>query len=61
MRTLRERWGDLPVLVLTGDTGRETLQAIRASGAGLLHKPIAPARLRAAMHLLLQVAVPRVI
>jgi len=61
MRKLRERWGDLPTLVLTGDTGSEALQAIRASGAGLLHKPIAPARLRAAMHLLLQGAVPRVI
>jgi len=53
MRTLRERWGDLPVLVLTGDTGSDALQAIRASGAALLHKPTAPARLRAAMHLLL--------
>ncbi|GAB4116834.1 MAG: ATP-binding protein [Sideroxydans sp.] len=53
MRQVRERWGNVPTLVLTGDTGRETLQAIRASGATLLHKPIAPARLRAAMHLLL--------
>jgi len=53
MRQMRERWGALPTLVLTGDTGSEALQAIRASGAGLLHKPIAPARLRAAMHLLL--------
>lgn len=54
MRVMRERWSDLPVLVLTGDTGSETLQAIRASGAALLHKPIAPARLRAALHRMLQ-------
>lgn len=53
-REIRQRWGDVPTLVLTGDTGRDVLQAIRTSGAALLHKPIAPARLRATMHLLLQ-------
>lgn len=53
-REIRQRWGEVPTLVLTGDTGRDVLQAIRTSGAALLHKPIAPARLRATMHLLLQ-------
>lgn len=48
---MRELWGNgLPAVVLTGDTARETLQAIHASGAILLHKPIAPARLRAMMY-----------
>jgi len=52
-RQIRQRWGEVPMLVLTGDTGSDALQAIRASGAVLLHKPTVPARLRAAMHLLL--------
>lgn len=51
---LREFWGgDLPALVLTGDTAPEMLHDIYASSALLLHKPIAPARLRSFMHLAL--------
>lgn len=51
MREMREFWGDLPALVITGDTGADTLQLIQKSGATLLHKPIAAARLRTAMFL----------
>ncbi|KAF0206202.1 MAG: integral membrane sensor hybrid histidine [Gallionellaceae bacterium] len=47
---MRELWGNVPSLVLTGDTAAEVLQEIHASGAILLHKPIAPARLRTMMH-----------
>lgn len=47
---MRERWGNVPSLVLTGDTAAEVLQEIHASGAILLHKPIAPVRLRTMMH-----------
>lgn len=54
MRAVRERWGDVPVLVLTGDTAPETLRVIQGSGAALLHKPVAPLRLRSTLHLLLQ-------
>lgn len=51
IRRVREHWGgDLPAVVLTGDTGSETMQEIQASDATLLHKPIAPARLRAMMY-----------
>ncbi len=51
IQRLRELWGnDVPALVLTGDTASETLHAIRASGAILLHKPISPARLRSMMY-----------
>lgn len=51
IKRMREMWGvDLPALVLTGDTASETLQAIHDSGAVLLHKPIAPIRLRAMMY-----------
>ncbi len=40
-------WKGLPAIVITGDTGQETLKAIADSGAHLLHKPVAPAKLRA--------------
>lgn len=51
IKRMREKWGEnLPAVVLTGDTASETLQEIHDSGAILLHKPIAPIRLRAMMH-----------
>jgi DNA-binding response OmpR family regulator len=51
IKRMRELWGgDLPAVVLTGDTASETLHEIHDSGAILLHKPIAPIRLRAMMH-----------
>lgn len=55
IRQLRELWdADIPTLVLTGDTAPRTLQEIQASGALLLHKPIAPARLRSIMYFALR-------
>jgi signal transduction histidine kinase/CheY-like chemotaxis protein len=54
IQRMRELWGaDLPAVVLTGDTASETLHEIHASGAILLHKPIAPIRLRAMMYFVL--------
>jgi two-component system, sensor histidine kinase len=51
IQRLGELWKvPIPTVVLTGDTAIETLQAIQSSGALLLHKPIAPARLRSIMH-----------
>lgn len=51
VKRMRELWGDgMPALVLTGDTAPEALLDIHASGATLLHKPIAAARLRAMMY-----------
>jgi signal transduction histidine kinase/CheY-like chemotaxis protein len=48
---VHEVWGEgVPALVLTGDTEPQTLLEIQKSGAQLLHKPIAPARLRSVMH-----------
>ena len=48
---LREHWNKhIPTVVLTGDTAPQTLQDIHRSGALLLHKPIAPARLRSTMY-----------
>jgi CheY-like chemotaxis protein len=54
IQRMRELWGaDLPAVVLTGDTASETLHEIHDSGAVLLHKPIAPIRLRAMMYFVL--------
>lgn len=52
----REKFGkDLPALVLTGDTAADTLQRITEAGLKVMHKPVRPARLRAALaHLLEQ-------
>jgi signal transduction histidine kinase/CheY-like chemotaxis protein len=51
INSMRELWGEgVPSLILTGDTASEVLQDIHASGAILLHKPIAPVRLRAMMY-----------
>jgi CheY-like chemotaxis protein len=51
IKRMRELWSsELPAVVLTGDTASETLHEIHGSGAILLHKPIAPMRLRAMMY-----------
>jgi signal transduction histidine kinase len=51
IKRMRELWGSqLPAVVLTGDTASETLNEIHASDAILLHKPIAPVRLRSMMY-----------
>lgn len=47
---LRERFGSrLPALLITGDTSQAALQAAREAKLIMLHKPIKPARLRAAL------------
>lgn len=53
-RRFREAYGaELPVLVLTGDTAPDTMQRISDAGHKIMHKPVRPARLRAALaHLL---------
>jgi len=40
---------ELPVILITGDTAAERLREARASGHVLLHKPVGPQALRAAM------------
>ena len=47
---IRERLGrSIPAAILTGDTAPERLREVDASGLLLLHKPVQPARLRAAL------------
>jgi len=44
----------VPALVITGDTAPDRLREAEASGYPLLHKPVQPAKLRSALHHLLQ-------
>jgi signal transduction histidine kinase/ActR/RegA family two-component response regulator len=47
---IRERHGNqLPALLVTGDTSKSAMQAAREANLIMLHKPIKPARLRAAL------------
>lgn len=41
--------GDMPAILMTGDTGPEQMNAARAAGASLLHKPFGPEHLRTAI------------
>ncbi len=60
IQILREAFGaTIPAALLTGDTATDTIQAIRASGLPVLHKPLKPAKLRAFLsHLLTDPASP---
>lgn len=51
IKLLHELWDkQIPTVVLTGETAPQTLQKIQSSGALLLNKPIAPARLRSMVY-----------
>ncbi len=47
MRTRLQK--EIPAIILTGDTAPERLRQAKASGHGLLHKPVQPQALRAAI------------
>ena len=50
VQRLRERIGrEVPALLITGDTAPERLREAQESGLPLLHKPVAPDKLREAM------------
>ncbi|TAH52367.1 MAG: response regulator [Betaproteobacteria bacterium] len=44
---------ELPAILMSGDTGPETLSTAQQAGIPLLHKPARPARLRALIHRML--------
>ncbi|WP_308873942.1 hypothetical protein [Thiothrix subterranea] len=46
----------IPAMLITGDTSEERLREATASGLYLLHKPVAPSRLRTVMTQLLKQA-----
>lgn len=53
---LRARWGDIPVLLASGETDPDKLKDAAASGFPLLHKPVSPENLREAVETLLPAA-----
>jgi DNA-binding response OmpR family regulator len=53
---LRARFGrEIPALLVSGESSVAEIARIRASGIPLLHKPVPPARLRAALQFVLRV------
>jgi signal transduction histidine kinase len=51
IRGVRNRYDpDLPAILISGDTGSETLLQARAENLVLLHKPVRPAKLRALLN-----------
>ena len=54
-REVHKRWGaHIPIVLITGDTRTETIQALRQSGFPLLHKPVRANQLRTLLTTLLQ-------
>jgi CheY-like chemotaxis protein len=49
VRALREKLGEVPALLVTGDTAPERLREATASGLPLLHKPVFADALRTAI------------
>ena len=49
VRRLRERLGEVPALLVSGDTAPERLREAQSSGLPLLHKPVAAEKLLKAM------------
>ncbi|HKW37496.1 MAG TPA: hybrid sensor histidine kinase/response regulator [Burkholderiales bacterium] len=49
VRRLRERLGNVPALLVSGDTAPERLREAQSSGLPLLHKPVAAEKLMEAM------------
>jgi signal transduction histidine kinase len=52
-RALRQRYGDIPILLLTGDLSDELRQVAARNALTLLGKPVKPARLRALLQSML--------
>ena len=46
---LRDRFGAIPAVLVSGASSAEDLARIEASGVLLLHKPVSPARLRSVL------------
>ncbi len=48
IRRVRERYGaEIPAMILTGETGIDTLADVSAHGVAVLHKPVTPRQLQA--------------
>jgi DNA-binding response OmpR family regulator len=52
---IRERLGQaVPAIIITGDTAADRLRTVHAGGTALLHKPVVPQELHAAISALLR-------
>ena len=58
VRRLRARLGEIPALLVTGDTAPERLREAQASGLPLLHKPVSADKLTETMRALLPAGQP---
>jgi signal transduction histidine kinase len=50
IRELRARLGDVPAVLISGDTAPEQLRKVSAAGLTMMHKPLKPVRLRALLN-----------
>ena len=50
---VRERWGEVPAVIITADYGEAVREHVRAAGFAIMRKPVKPAALRAMMSQLL--------
>ena len=54
-QAVRQRWGgNIPVVLITGDTRTETIRALRQSGYPILYKPVRAEQLRGVLEKLLR-------
>jgi two-component system, sensor histidine kinase len=54
VRRLRQRLGDVPALIVSGDTATERLREAQASGLPFLHKPVSGDKLKQTMFAVLR-------
>lgn len=50
IRELRAQLGDVPAVLISGDTAAEQLRKVSAAGLTMMHKPLKPVRLRALLN-----------
>lgn len=50
IRELRAELGDVPAVLISGDTAPEQLRKVSAAGLTMMHKPLKPVRLRALLN-----------
>lgn len=58
IRRIRASAGDLPTILITGETSPERLRDAIASDLPLLHKPVDPAALKSALESVVEVSIP---
>jgi two-component system, sensor histidine kinase len=50
IRELRAKLGDIPAVLISGDTATEQLRKVSAAGLTMMHKPLKAVRLRALLN-----------